>query len=296
MKQIGIIICWLMLVCFVKNTNAQLPWFSNFNNNVIALNPAFTGNEYHLSVRGQYKTMWTEIINPPSTSLISAHAPIGISNSSIGGIITHDNFGVITTNNLSINYAYRFQTQIGRIAAGILLNVQDYREQLTATHPTTPNDPALATDYSAMFFNGGLGIAWESENGFFGIAVPAILTPTRNETNDSIALTTPQLNLNGAYKFVLSPNWELTSSLYYGYINTLPSQMALMFDFTWKNNYAFLAGIRTNNAYTAGFTYTFLDNFKIGYTYDYFDNNLGAAAGGGHELVIGFDLNKPEGE
>ena len=25
-------------------------------------------------------------------------------------------------------------------------------------------------------------------------------------------------------------------------------------------------------------------------------DNLGAAAGGGHELVIGFDLNKPEGE
>ena len=296
MKLKSIIICWLLLFCCVYNTNAQQPWFSNFNNNVIALNPAFTGNEYHLSVRGQYKTMWTEIINPPATSLISAHAPIGISNSSIGGIISHDNFGVTTTTNLSINYAYRFQTKIGRIATGMLFNVQNYQEQLTATHPTIPNDPALAADYNALFFNGGLGIAWESETGYFGIAVPAILTPRRNDSNDTIALNAPQLNLNGAYTFILSSNWKLTSSLYYGYINTLPSQMALMFDFTFKNNYAFLAGIRSNNAYTAGFTYTFLDNFKIGYTYDYFDNNVGAAAGGGHELVIGFDLNKPEGE
>ncbi len=38
-----------------------------------------------------------------------------------------------------------------------------------------------------------------------------------------------------------------------------------------------------------------MDNFLIGYNYDYYASTLNVL-GGGHELVLGFDLNKPEGE
>lgn len=291
-----LLILSIFFIYFVGEAKTQTAWFTNFNSNIIAINPAYSGNQYHLSVRGQYKTMWTAITNAPATSLISAHAPIGLSSSSAGIILSHDNFGTNTSNLLQANYAYRFQTSIGRIAAGLSLSVLDYNEHLTGTHPIMPNDPALAADYSEMFFNGGFGLAWENENGYAGVAIPAIKELTKNKKNDSLSLSARQINFNGAYTFILSENWKLTPAVYYGYLETLPSQMAIIFALNWKNTLSLNAGYRSNNVYSLGFDYSFFDNFLIGYTYDHFATSLSAVAGGGHELVIGFDLLKPEGE
>ncbi len=289
-------ILFLLFIIWCNISIAQQPYFTQFDANPILLNPAFTGNAYHLNIRAQYKTLWTDLENPPATAIVSGHAPIGISSSSVGVIIMNDAIGFTTTSGATLNYAYRFQSKIGRIAVGADVAIENYREQLTASSPAMPNDPLLAADYNTMLFNAGIGVAWEGEKGYAGIAVPGLLNPTRSSNaNDTIAIDPLQLNIIGLYQFPLSTNWEMSPAVSFSYIDKLPSQLALLFLFEWENTLGLLAGYRSNNAYSLGIQYRFMDNFLIGYSYDYFASGIGTA-GGGHELVLGFDLNKPEGE
>lgn len=293
-KQLHLIVLLFLFTDVVLN--AQQPFFTQFNENPIVLNPAFTGNSYHLNIRGQYKTLWTGLETPPSTAVISTHSPIGISSSSIGIVVLHDVFGISNTNAVTLNYAYRFQTTFGRIVAGADVSATNFQQQLTKTHLGMSNDPALAADFNAMYINAGFGAAWENENGYFGIAMPGILNPSKTkEINDTITFIPAQLNINGAYKFILNDAWEMEPAMSFSYIDKLPSQMALLFSFEWENTVGFLVGYRSNNVYSAGVKFHFMDNFLIGYNYDYYASTLNVL-GGGHELVLGFDLNKPEGE
>jgi type IX secretion system PorP/SprF family membrane protein len=276
--------------------NAQQFYFGMFQHNPVTLNPAFTGNEYRLSVRGQYKTMWNQLENAPATSLISAHTPIGISASSVGAMVYADQFGFNNTTGGKINYAYRFTTSFAVIAVGAEVAFENYKFQLTQSHPGTAGDPALAADYTTSYLNAGTGIALENDNGYFGIAAQNLFQPTTaNDALNDVITNALQLNVIGAYTFPLSNAWDLTPSMTYSYIEKLPSQMAMQFEFAWQNNISLNLGYRSNNAYSAGFAYTFLDYFLVGYQYDYYASTL-SVAGGGHEIVVGFDLNKPEGE
>jgi len=286
----------LMLIIWCKMSVAQQPWFTQFNEHLIVLNPAFTGNAYHLNIRAQYKTLWSSLENAPATAIVSGHSPIGISNSSVGVIIMNDEIGIAKTTGATLNYAYRFQSKIGKIVAGADIALENYREQLTATSPAMPNDPLLASDFNTMLFNAGIGVAWEGEKGYAGIAVPGLLKPTRtSNANDTVAIDPLQLNITGAYRFTLSSRWEMAPAVNFSYIDYLPSQLSILFLFEWDNTVGLIAGLKTNNAYSAGIQYRFMENFLIGYSYDYFASGIGNN-GGGHEVLLGFDLNKPEGE
>ncbi|MGB4931359.1 MAG: type IX secretion system membrane protein PorP/SprF, partial [Chitinophagales bacterium] len=125
-KQLHLIV---LLFLFTNEVlNAQQPFFTQFNENPIVLNPAYTGNSYHLNIRGQYKTLWTGLETVPATAVISAHSPIGISSSSIGIVVLHDVFGISNTNAVTLNYAYRFQTTFGRIVVGADVSATNYQQ------------------------------------------------------------------------------------------------------------------------------------------------------------------------
>lgn len=285
-----------LIVLSLNTLNAQQAWFTQFNENPILLNPAFTGKEEHLSIRGQYKSLWADLTGAPSTAIISAHSPIGLSSSSIGLILFNDEIGVSKSTGAVINYAYRFNTKVGKIGLGADFSINNYSEKLTATSPAMPNDPLLAADYNTLLFNAGLGLSWEGENGFVGIAIPGMLKPTRSsDADDTIAIDPVQFNFTGSYTIALSDDWEMSPALSYSYIDNLPSQMALIFTFEWENTLGLMAGYRSNNAYSAGFNYRFMENLLIGYSYDYFASSINNV-GGGHEVILGFDLNKQQGK
>lgn len=280
----------------MQTMHAQQPWFTQFNENNNLLNPALTGHANHLTIRSQYKLLWTSIDASPKTAIFGFQTPIGSSNSAVGINFSNDQFGVMTTSTAIANYAYRFTTSIGKIACGTAIIYQNYSQALLATKPAMADDPVLSANYNAMYFNAGLGVAWEGENGYVGVGFPTLLSNSGSGLeSDATPINPVQLNITGAYTFALNNDWDFTPEMSYNYINNLPSQLAILFLIEWKKTAGIIAGYRTNNAYSVGMQCHFLENFILGYTYDYFTSNIGSA-GGGHELLLGFDLNKNKGE
>lgn len=293
-KKIGISILLIFVISF---SFAQQAVFSQYFFNPVFTNPAFTGNEYKLNVNAQYKMMWTGVTSSPSTALITAHSPVGLSASSLGISVLNDNFGITSTTGATLYYAYRFQTKAGRISAGTQLSFENFKQDLTGAVATNINDPILVSDVNLFLFNVGFGIAWENEKGYFGISSPAILNNSLSETNKSeTSSTLVQYNLTGAYTLLLNSKWKITPSVLYKYVETLPTQLDIQVHLLYHEQLQFDAGFRTNTTYIAGISYKLLNGFQIGYCYDLDNSSFGSSTGGSHEILLGYTFNKNQSE
>ncbi len=272
---------------------AQQAVFSQYYFNPVFYNPALTGNAYKLTTKLQYKSLWTGLDAAPATAVLCAHSPIGLSSSSLGITLINDQLGLTSNSGAYISYAYRFQTKGGRIVAGTQLNFDSYKENLTNSHPNTLGDPTLNSDFSVMLFNIGLGLAWENENGYFGISTPGLLSNSISETSANAASKTQlQFNIIGAYTLDINSTWQLTPSLLYKFIETTPSQLDMQLHFNYNEQLQFDIGYRTNTTYVVGVSYILLNQFQIGYSYDYDNSAFGSTTSGSHELMFGYLFNK----
>ena len=288
----------LVVSIFLVNwTYAQQPIFTQYYFNPIYTNPAFTGNAYCLSLKAQYRNMWTGFESSPISTLVTAHSPIGLSSSSLGISIYNDNFALTKNTGAIISYAYRFQTKIGRIVAGTHFNAENYKQSLTESKPYNSFDPALLSNVNKTIFNFGLGVAWENENGYVGIAVPKIIRNYLSETDStSTSGTVVQMNVTGVYTIQLNSKWKITPSVLYKYVASTPSQLDMQVHLLFDEQVQFDAGFRSNSTYIAGVQYKLKNKFTFGYSYDYDNSSFGSTTGGSHEVLLGYDFYKPEGE
>ena len=290
--------CFTLLFFIVFSfTHAQQSIFSQYYFNPVYSNPAFTGSDYKLSIRSQYRSMWSGLGLGPNTALILAQSPIGLSSSSIGISLMNDYIGLSNSTEASVYYAYRFQTTFGRIAAGTNINFQNYTQDLTSALPKDPGDPALAADINLFLFNLGFGVAWENENGYFGLSTPGILKNAISETsNDPSSETLIQFNLIGAYTIDINSLWKITPSVLFKYLETMPSQMDMQAHLLYNDQFQLDLGYRTNTTYIVGVSYKFLDELQVGYCYDLDNSSFGSTSGGSHELTVGYVFNKSKSE
>ena len=295
--KIKIISLTALLFIVISYTIAQQPIFSQYYFNPAYSNPAITGSDYKLSIRSQYRSMWSGLGLGPNTAVIMAQSPIGLSSSSIGISLMNDYIGLSNTTEASLFYAYRFQTTFGRIAAGTNINFQNYTEDLTSALPKDSGDPVLAADINLFLFNLGFGIAWENENGYFGISSPGILKNNISETgSDPASEILIQLNLIGAFTIDINSLWKITPSVLYKYLETMPSQLDVQAHLLYNEQFQFDLGYRTNTTYIVGASYKFLNELHVGYCYEFDNSAFGSTSGGSHELLVGYIFNKSKAE
>ncbi len=287
----------LFLLAHASGIFGQQPLFTQYTFDPVLNNPAFAGNKYCLSTTAHYKTLWSNMEGAPETMLVTAHGPVLQSGHSIGATIYTDRSGATSTSVAALQYAYRFQTAAGRIATGVLISAGNFKQSLSGLHPQADGDPALYADVNKKLFNVGFGAAWENEKGYFGIGIPGCMRNQLSETNDAdVPGESIQTNLTGMYTFRLNDKWDIAPSALYKLIEKMPSQLDLQVHFIYNESLWLDAGFRTQSAYSAGARYILFNRLSVGYCYDHYLGNLGAVAGGGHEVMIGFDLRREEGE
>lgn len=291
------ILLHLVMIFFSTLMMAQQPLFSGYTFDPLFVNPAYAGHDDGLTAGAHFRTQWAGVDGAPVTELVNVHAPIGFSGHAAGILISRDQMAENAQTSVALNYAYRFQTSVGRISAGVQADFTNYTSGVTKLHAIAPDDPALAADIQLNLFNAGFGCNWENEKGFAGIAIPQLLKNQLSELNNSDAsLQALQINLIGLYRFSLSDAWQLAPSVLYKFIEREPTQLDLQMHFLYTEKMQFDIGYRNNSTYSAGFRFGFLNAFTIGYMYDYDGSAFGAQSGGSHEIYFGYHLQKPEGE
>ena len=105
MKRIIIIL--VMLILGVQNSKAQqMPQFTQYMYNTIAINPAYAGSREVLSIVAMGRNQWTGFNGGPQTQTLSIHSPLRNEKIGLGLSLINDKAGYEDFTYVYGNFSY----------------------------------------------------------------------------------------------------------------------------------------------------------------------------------------------
>lgn len=201
-----LIICFLSL--YQNSLNAQqLTHKSPLSTFDFAFNPAMTALGETLNVGAFYRQQWMGFDNAPRTAIAFGQVPLIYKNMSIGAYILHDEANLISSDEFTLTYSYKFQLGLSdndQLSIGILANMKQLRFDGSNAIANSQNDLALSGEnLSAGKPNFGAGIFYttnqdmynnEDNAVFFGIGSSQLLSSKNNFSTNT--LYTKELHAN----------------------------------------------------------------------------------------------------
>lgn len=297
---IMLIALWLMHLPCIR---AQDAIFSQYYASPIYLNPAFTGTGAGSRIVMNYRNQPFPRLGTFSTINVSYDTDLPSVNSGLGLIVTSDHQGgLLMRNNISAVYAYHLQAgeklfinfgaQAGyyrkdlnwnnltfadadepppeetwnhasNFAAGLLIHSDWYYAGLSAHHLNRPRE--------SFYGNHRLPIKYTAHMGIY-------VEPSQQRRANTLP-----------FNYFISPNLIVQNQgeyyrINYGFYAGIESLMAGVWyrqDLNNPNTIIFLVGLS-------------LDNYRIGYSYDYSLSGYSSATHGAHELSVAIYFHDPK--
>jgi type IX secretion system PorP/SprF family membrane protein len=274
----------------------QDPLYSQYLFNKLVLNPAYSGSREQLAVDLQARRQWAGFEGAPRTEVVTAHFPTPDLRHGFGMVLVNDRVGKTTHTEVVGTYAYRIPMgETGTLALGIKAGIRSYRVQMRDVATWDANDQAFNNGNN---FSKGLavvapGVYFQNDLLYAGLSVsdliphklydPTLATQGSKSAPHIFAMVGAALPLGSAVKLKPAVLLRAVGGAPLGIDLTLAAAFKdrLSAGFTWrpKNALAFLL-----QAYVT-------KSVRIGYAYDLGLNATRDLATGGHELMLGFDLN-----
>ncbi|MDA3929179.1 MAG: type IX secretion system membrane protein PorP/SprF [Prolixibacteraceae bacterium] len=291
----AILVAVLLVLCIHTAKAQQEPIYSQYMNNMMSINPAYTGTRGVGSASLISRKQWLGIKNSPFTTALSICLPVDSLHMGGGLDFIYDNTGPVSHTGIFVDYAYRIRaTQNTQISFGLKAGfnyLQSYLSSLDRYHLIDEKITDYG-DYSNFMPNFGVGMFWFNDQFYAGISVPRLLENKYNNEYVSTAEVSAEERhyfLHGAYLFDLAPNIifkpALTTILVAGAPVTADFDLSMMFyDAFWLG-----AKYRISDAAGAYFQVQ-VENLKIGFSYDYSLTRLGDFNVGSFEIMLRYDF------
>lgn len=284
-----------ILLISLESFSQQHPLFSQYMFNGLVINPAYTGSHESLTLTAASRSQWTGLAGSPQTQVASAHSPIKLSRSAIGGVVTHDEIGVTNQYTVYGTYAYRIPvSETAKISVGAQAGISYYESNLTDLVIITPGgqpDPAFAQTESRWLPNLGIGVYYYSKRSYLGLSLPTLIN-NRWDSQDAIAKSrqTRQYFLSAGHVFDLSANLKLKPNVLLKWLEGGEFQYdlnanLLIHELIWLG-----VSYRMNDSFDGLIQWNITPQLSLGYSYGYPTSTLSSAQYGTHEIVVGYRI------
>ena len=278
----------------------QEPNYTQYMFNPLNYNPAYAGNKSILSSALVYRNQWAGFEGAPKILTFSAHSPLKNKNMGVGLEITNDQIGPVNNMWFQASYAYRIRISKihkGRIGfgikAGLFRSSYNWNKILTKdandglTGASTENVTVPVFDFGIYYH--------KTNESFAGVTLKNLNNPTidinttvqtSNKQNTQLILTYGKI-IEFNERVVFRPSFLIQSAFLSSSRPLIDVNMSLLFD------QIFWVGIsyRTSKAIAAVLEYEITEQFKIGYSYDYYLSEVSRYSSGAHEIFLGFNYN-----
>lgn len=290
------LVSWIGLIFHSKGQ--QLPQFSQYMLNELAINPAVSGKYDYVDVRGIYRYQWIGITDAPRTFNLSTHGPIAKQKMGLGINIFTDIVGPTRREGANLNYAYHIpltrekdiKLSMGLYAGFLRWGIDGHKLKL---HDS--GDEKLLTQYQTIFVpDFGAGFSIYHPKWYFGIAMPQLyqsplkLYPLSTDKSKLVS----HFYINGAYQFRLDDNFKLEPSFLVKYVSPVPVKVDVALRVLYKDQFWLAGSFRTNDAWSAMAGVLYKNYLMIGYAYDFTTTALRKYNTGTHEIIIGMRLSR----
>ncbi len=196
MNKLKLILLSLFLFAFLKATCQAIPdstgislgypVYSQYLQNGLVINPAYTGSRGALSTFLSYRIQWMGIKDSPVLQSVSLHTPMKNDRVALGLMAQFMQFGFTKATSLYASYAYSIRVANGKLSfglkAGADMSNTVYPDNSTDRFLTTSNDPVFVNDKPYILPNVGAGMYYYSDRLFAGVSVPSFLSYRKTGT------------------------------------------------------------------------------------------------------------------
>lgn len=289
----------LTLLFYSINGNAQqYPWWSQYSNNQVLLNPGFCGTKRLIDVRINYRNQWTGFEGSPKTYVLALNSRLWKGRLGVGGFIFKDDIGPFRNFSSSLTFAYHLKFADSELSFGIQGNYLKQKFLGTAVTLRNQQDKAI-NQYildKAGSFDGSFGIVYYNDR--FHIAAGAnniIGAKTEFYKNDTlkkgIYQNAAHYNISAGYNWADNPDFVFENSVLAVFVPGVPAS----FDYTLRLHIKkqIIAGFsfRPSDAIVLHLGATIKEKFQVSYSYDLVTSPLRKYQKGSHEIKLVFSSN-----
>ncbi|AXO79091.1 type IX secretion system membrane protein PorP/SprF [Olleya aquimaris] len=304
MKKVNIYTVGILIMFSCTQLLAQqLPQFSQYMFNTISINPAYAGSRETISIVGLHRSQWVGLAGAPTTSTISAHAPLKNEKVGLGLSVINDELGYENFVYAYGDFSYTIQvSEKTKLALGLKAGFTHYNldQEGFLDDPTVSIDPFFSNFTNRWNPNIGVGAYLHQNKWYVGLSAPRILNTDYNESDldpeiDYIAIERVGYYFTAGYVLDLNDNLKLKPSTLVKVTNGAPISFDLsahlLFDETFwlGGSYRYNSDTSTLGA-LADFQVS--PQLRIGYAYEHYISDLRPYTGGTHEILLMFEVFK----
>lgn len=298
MKKLHYIV-FILLLNVIFGKAQQLPQYTQYMLNEMAINPAVAGKEDYADVRSNNRYQWSGITDAPRTYMLTCHGPLKVKNMGLGMHLYTDIVGPTRRTGLNFAYAYHLKLKDDMyVSMGLSAGILQWGIDGSKLILREEGDANLLTSYKTTIVpDFGTGAYFYKKNRFyFGISAPQIYqAPIKLYTNspDNSKIVT-HLNVNGAYKFDIGDDFKVEPSFLLKWASPAPIKLDVGARVIYQDQVWLGGAYRHHDAFTALIGYMYKDYLMFGYSYDFTTTNLRNYSTGTHEIMLGLRFSRKQ--
>lgn len=285
----------VLFTASIKKAHAQQdPIYTQYMNNLMSVNPAYTGVRGVGSATVISRKQWAGLDGSPLTSSLTLSLPLDSLHIGAGFDFLYDNTGPATTTALFFDYSYRITaTSNTQLSFGLKGGFNYLQANLKDLYRHDYDDDYILQygDFSRFMGNVGVGLYWYGDQFYAGIAVPRLLENKFNKDGSSVEAASREERhyfLHGAYLFDLGQTVVFKPGITTIMVAGAPVTADFDFNFLFYDQFTIGAMYRISDG-IGGYAQIQVDNFKFGFSYDY-SHRLSHYNIGTFEIMLRYDF------
>jgi len=295
----------LLLTVLISAHAQQDKLITHFIYDKMSLNPGETGIDEGVCGTTIYRNQWDKVSGAPNSAILNLEANINrYFPGGVGISFYHDAIGFVRQNNLLLNYAYPVFTDYGTLGIGIGVGMINIGMQPTWVPPTTAIDKSLPIGFSKSGLDLNFGLYWKGNSNYYAGISSTHLSATRLSETFQITNTIAGISTYQSARHYYAMGGYTTGLIGPGKID---ANVLLRTDLVKFSSDLNVRYIMSNNQlkYYGGLTFRTSDalavmlggsmnNWSVGYSYDYTIGKLSSISQGTHEVMVKYCYYLPE--
>jgi type IX secretion system PorP/SprF family membrane protein len=294
MKRIISIIV-LLIAGFEYSNAQQLPQFTQYMYNTIAINPAYAGSRDALSIVGLNRNQWAGFDGGPQTQTLSIHSPLRNEKIGLGLSLINDKAGYENFTYVYGDFSYTIQaSETVDISFGLKAGMTYYKLAEELYNATEVNqDPYFNDKLNRWNTNFGAGVLFHSDKWYLGLSTPKIINHDLNNETEFKALERVHYYAIGGYVFDVAESVKFKPSFMVKHTEGVPLSTDLTANFLFNERFWLGGSYRMNGkqeAIGALVDFQVTDQFRVGYTYEIPTGEIRPYTNGSHEILLMYEF------
>jgi len=169
--------------------NLGFPIYSQYLQNGLVINPAYTGTREVLSGILSYRMQWMGTSGSPLLQSVSFHSPMKNDKVGLGLLAQFMKYGATRSTSIYGSYAYHIKLKKGKISFGLKGGVDLSNTDYTGLLLNDPDDPVFKTNEKSLVLpNFGTGVYYFSDRFFAGLAIPSFISYRRASSGSGFSM------------------------------------------------------------------------------------------------------------